>query len=83
MVSFRIIEKVANSKRIERALRYSADELAANPMPGIDSRFVQTDGNPPFPQGDTQGKPGQAAANDRDYSLHANKRNEPRQSTDS
>ena len=82
-MSCRIIEKISNSQRIEGALRYPADKFSANPVPGIDSRLVQADGNPPFSQRDAQGKPGQAAADDGDHSFHASNRNEPRQSTDS
>jgi hypothetical protein len=77
------MKEVRDSKRIERILRCPANEFPANPMPGIDAGFMQGDRIPSSSQCDSQRKSGQAATNNGDYSFHAIRRNEPRQSTDS
>ena len=61
----------------------AADEFTADAMPGIDARFMQNYGYTPSLQPDPQRKTAQAAADDGDYPLHASRRKEPRQSTDS
>ena len=82
-MAFCILEDVTDSKRIERFWRHAADKFATNPMPRITSRFVQRHRNPPLSQRDSHGETSEPAADDGNHSLHARRRNEPRQSMDS